>query len=409
MKYLNTISLIICLLITTAWQVNGFAGNVFPGTQLVNITENEAYLPTHGETQEKAGIINYREQPEGAFLGVYSDGVSAEKAEKLGSDNPYGSYVTSVIGNTAAEKAGLLPFDYIYGIDEYRTGAEQNLIAILRLYKPNDEATVYFIRQGKKKKIETTFGRRSDARPIKRSECEDPFLGVSQTGKSSLSGVRVNIVENSTAAKIGMPNGAVITHINGYRIYDWTDMSIAIDMLKIGEMITVDYFQEGNNQTASGPIKSYCETKSRTNTLFDWDFDFDFNKRKEKNETYTRRDVAGMQIEVSPIPSSEAAALKTKIKHDLGSKDNLSIEDLTMMAQSESGLFRLQFELPNRGETDIRIYNNSGRAIYEYDLGSFSGKFNDDINLAQNGPGNYYLWIRQGSKTLSRKITLGNK
>ena len=40
-----------------------------------------------------------------AFLGIYSERVSKEKAKKLGFDNPYGSYVSSVIPGTAAGRA----------------------------------------------------------------------------------------------------------------------------------------------------------------------------------------------------------------------------------------------------------------------------------------------------------------
>ena len=77
-----------------------------------------------------------------------------------------------------------------------------------------------------------------------------------------------------------------------------------------------------------------------------------------------------------------------------------------MSPQPAKGFFELQFNLAQRGETTVRLYNAAGRQIYEYDLGSFSGAFSDQIDLAQNGPGNYYLLIEQNGKTFGRKINL---
>ncbi|MEM1220930.1 MAG: hypothetical protein AAGH79_18560, partial [Bacteroidota bacterium] len=56
-------------------------------------------------------VGNYDLDGESAFLGVRSDDISREKAKKLGFSNYYGDYVTKVIKNTAAEKAGIQPND----------------------------------------------------------------------------------------------------------------------------------------------------------------------------------------------------------------------------------------------------------------------------------------------------------
>lgn len=386
---------------------------------VVNLKRNNQNLAlsssikSRRETKNRAGIASSWEQPEWAFFGIYSSDVPREKAEKLGFDNPYGSYVTGVIGNTAAEKAGIQPFDYVYGVDEYRTGAEQNLTAILRQYRPGDRATIHLIRKGRKQTLEVTLGRRDDARTEKRSECEDPFLGVSQTSSDDeQNGVRVNIVDNSTAASIGIPAGVVITHINGFRIYDWTDMGTAIDMLKVGETITVEYLEQGAKKTASGPIKSYCETKTRTNKLFDWDwdFDFDFDRRNDENrlreDATIQRDVTGMRAEVTNIAAAEATEMQREHGLNLPVSDNLRVNGLQLSPEPARGFFKLQFNLAQRGATTVRIYNAAGRQIYEYDLGAFSGDFSDNIDLAQNGPGAYYLLIEQDGKAFGRKIKL---
>jgi hypothetical protein len=44
--------------------------------------------------------------------------------------------------------------------------------------------------------------------------------------------------------------------------------------------------------------------------------------------------------------------------------------------------------------------------IYEYDLGDFSGPFEDQVDIAQNGPGTYFLEVRQGDKSATKKLLL---
>ena len=149
------------------------------------------------------------------FLGIYSNGISKKKAKALNFENTEGSYITGVIGNTAAEKAGLQPFDYIYGIDEYRTDYGLSLTSILRKYDPGDEVTLHLYRKGKKETRVINLGKRSDAEYHKRKKSEDPFLGVEQRSKGwedNYEGVRVNIVSNSTAEAMGLEDGDVIQH-----------------------------------------------------------------------------------------------------------------------------------------------------------------------------------------------------
>jgi PDZ domain-containing secreted protein len=101
--------------------------------------------------------------PTSAFLGVESNSISYDKAEKLGFDNPHGSYVTKVFKNTAAHAADLKPFDYIVGIDNQETSESEDLTDLLGDYETGDKATVHYIRQGKKRSAKITFGNRENA------------------------------------------------------------------------------------------------------------------------------------------------------------------------------------------------------------------------------------------------------
>lgn len=334
-----------------------------------------------------------------AFLGIYSEELSREKAERLGIENRYGSYVTSVFENSAAKNAGLQPFDYIYGIDEYRVGEDQSLSNILRRYDAGEQAEVHFIRQGKDYKYNITFGKRSVAiEPNKRSRCEDPFLGIQQNMRSSgEKGVRVDVVKKSTAASLGMRSGDVIAQINGFPVIDWSDISPAIDMLEVGENIKIDYYRAGQKMMTEGKIGSYCDTYGSGNN---------WNNMSFFRDDEADVDVEDVTIRVSALSSSAIRDLNDDLDIDLSTDNSLKINSLSIQANGRLDIFDLQFALPNKGKTLIQIFNDQGRQIYTYDLGYFSGDFSDEVDLMQDGTGDYYLQVTQDGKSLTQKITL---
>lgn len=356
----------------------------------------------------------------GAFMGVYIEKISEKKSRALGFDNPFGSYVTGIIKNTAADKAGLMPFDYIYGIDEYRVGENQYLGGILKKYSPNDKATIHFFRKGSKMSKELTFQAHSELPKEKMDHCQDPFFGIIEISEGhSGAGVKIKPVKNSTAMEMEMKEGDVVTHINGYMIYDWEDVGIAIDMLKPGEKIKVDYLRDGKKMSGAKNIVSYAEAKKckdcdcgeMKDIVMGLGNDFKFNYKADPNSRIgivssdQAQDVSDMNVELQDLPDSEIQGLTAK-GIDASSRNNLQIKNLRMSPNQDIGMFELQFDLDTEGQTMVLVYNDKGRAIYEYDLGKFSGDFMDNIDVSQNGPGTYYLHIKQGEKAHIRKILL---
>lgn len=364
------------------------------------------------EETEKWSVVK------GAFLGVYIDNISEKKAKALGFDNPYGSYVSSVIRNTAAEKAGIMPFDYIFGMDEYRVGEEQYLGGILRKYEPGDEATIHLYRKGKKITKQVVFRPHTEAIKESKDKCEDPFFGIIELEKSSgQEGVRVKPVSNSTAKELGLEENDIITFINGYQMYDWIDIGIAINMLTPGDKIAVDYFRNGKKYSNSMKIKSYAETKkckdcdcgeviSKVDIMIP-DKDFHFNISDNKQENETRVDVEEVNISMENVSDSEAQNLVSK-GIDMKISNDLKVTNLKLSPNPNIGMFELQFDVESKGETLVKVVNPTGRGIYEYDLGVFNGDFSDYIDISQNGPGTYFLQIIQNGKSFVRKIILTN-
>ncbi len=372
-------------------------------------SETYAYK-TDKADKETSSQYNYRyekDQNDGeyAFLGINSNSLTREKALKLGFENFYGSYVTSVIGGTAAEKAGILPFDYIYGIDEYRTGAEQALVDILYKYMPGDRATVHLVRQGKSRSLPVTFGRRSDAVERKRDQCDRPFLGIRATHEESTdTGVMVDIVENSTAEKMGLSDGDVILRINGFTIIDWEDITTAIDAMRVGDVVRINYLRNNQKAEAGETIKSYCDTKITNISEGTWNIKSPaIILRPSQPE---RLDVGNVKVVITDLSGKDAEELRRKFGLEVKSSQELELRNLKLAPNTNAGMFKLSFELPSHGQTVVKVFNSLGRLIYEYDLGAFQGNFSDNLDITQNGAGSYYLKVQQGARASARKIVL---
>lgn len=367
----------------------------------------EQPIKSYSESKQYVPRVSNWNPDQTAFLGINSTGVSEEKAEKLGFQNTNGSYITRVFANSAAEKSGLKAFDYVYGINDYRTNEDVSLTEILRKFKTGDKVTVYYIRNGEKKTAEATFTKRSEAKTnISEDECDAPFLGVRQEDDTD-EGVSIEVIEKSTAAEMGLKDGDVVTSINGHRIVDWDDVSAAVDVMKVGETITVEYMRGGKKQTANKPVKSHCETspeESRYGLNFEREED-----RDEPEENFVNVDANNAIVDLRDLDATEATDFKSRFSIDMPTANDLSVQKLSVTPDASHNAFQLQFNLPQEGETSIRIYNAAGRMIYNYDLGKFSGDFTDQVNISQNGAGNYFLEIRQGGKSATKKVILQSR
>lgn len=367
-----------------------------------------------------------------AFLGVNSHKVSAEKASFLRFDNRYGSYIENVIDNTAAKNAKLQAFDYVYGIDEYRTGENQSLGAILHKYQPGDEAEVLFMRKGKKQRNAITFIAKSEARFSNIDECDEAFLGVRHVTNHTEGKVAVNPITNSTADLIGIKKDDIIKEINGFPIFDWSDVATGVDAMKPGETIKVSVNRNGKNLVVSGVVKSKRETDTSnhcnewsnddddndTNFSFDFDteddgvdFSFDFDTEDDNNRVSggkgeARVNVDDMKVLVEDLTGADANNMRTKYGVDMPVVSNLQVTKVNVFPNPSMGMFVIKFNLPEQGDTAIRIFNSLGREIYNYELSNFSGEFEDNIDISQNGAGSYFLAITQNGKTMTKKIIL---
>jgi len=390
------------------WTDISTAVNMLQPGEMIEVT----YLRNGAPAEAMAPIRSLAETSQSqaqsccAFIGVNLSMISNEKARKLGFDNPYGLYVTGVIPGTAAEEAGVRPFDYIYGIDEYRVGRDQSMEYILSKFEPGDDAVLHIVRQGERQTLPITLGRKTDRKEkVYKNECEEPFFGISHNHTVlAKQGVPVNISENSTAEVIGMEDGDIVLKINGYTIIDWQDISTAIDNMTVGDPIKVTYLRDGRKITDSHPIGSHCDRNRQANAIVrnSWTI----RSGDDDEVTIQRLDLNNVQIQLEDISRADFELLQERFGLSFRTSNDLMAQHLIISPRPKMGTFNLQFSLPERGDTSIRIFNKSGRLIYEYELNNFSGAFSDYVDISQNGAGEYFLQIRQDGKHMAKKIIL---
>ncbi len=400
----------------------------------------------------------YGTYKERAFLGIYSDGVSKAKAKALGFENPYGDLVTGVLLNTAAEEVGLQALDYIYGLDGFRVSREQGLSSILRRYSVGDNAEIHYIRKGKKMKGDLVFRSRSESQNPHVDDCEQAFLGVWSAGKSH-DGVKVDVGKKTTASAMGLEDGDVIMKMNGYKVYSWGDLVAFMDgLIKAGDMLEITYYRSGKIYNTKHRVMSYAEyhecdgcdcrkhdyaysgtkgfeekmerfgekmdkwgekfgakmekfgdklefhVENLADDIEEIFGDHDYDDDDDQSGQFRSYDHLKMRIEAAT--ESDARAFHPGDGSKLPIANDLKLNDLKLRYDDESGRLTFSFSLPVSGYTLVRLYATSGRLVYDFDLGDFSGPFSDRVNVGKSGAGSYYFIVVFGNRSITRKIIL---
>jgi serine protease Do len=94
----------------------------------------------------------------GVTTGVYNDG--------SGDTKPKGAEITNVSKESAAEKAGLKNGDVITKINDKKVEDPESLSDVVTSFKPKEEVTVYYKRDGKDGSVKATLGERKESKSM---------------------------------------------------------------------------------------------------------------------------------------------------------------------------------------------------------------------------------------------------
>ena len=401
-----------------------------------------------------------------AFLGVHYE---------MHHTPPRGSYINQVVKDTPAEKAGLKRGDIITAVNGEGINTLDDLSRIVSSKKPGDKIKITYNRNGDLQTVKATLGERKDDfffgqrgnhfeynidfddfngghiwidddnnvfHRKKKDKAEKGFLGVTfmrtekkmningeEFTETEGSGLKISsVLDNTTAKEIGLQDGDEITGINGRKVSEFKDLTDAMNRIKVGDEITVDYLRNGNSGRASGTMRGRKDHDVPHGQIkmfkFDGDngeeFEFNFNEdgefdmgeimeraRKHMENANGKSEVVrefNIVIRMDEVTEQEAQALSEKSGQEFVASSNLQVNDLRLAPNPSNGMFNVRFDLPERGDAEMKVIDVNGNVVYTETLNNFTGKYNRDFDISGKAKGVYFMQILQNGKAFSRKI-----
>ena len=107
-------------------------------------------------------------------------------------------------------------------------------------------------------------------------------------------------------------------------------------------------------------------------------------------------------IERKELTQEETAVLRNKGVAGLDNK--LDLTDLRCFPNPSDGYFRLQFNVPTKGDLNVDVHDSRGERVYHESISDYEGQYERTLNLSSKADGGYYLVITQNGKTFTQKL-----
>ncbi|MDF1517493.1 MAG: trypsin-like peptidase domain-containing protein [Lutibacter sp.] len=175
-----------------------------------------------------------------AILGVNGVELDNELADKLNIENTNGFYISNVVENSGAHKAGLKTNDVIVKLDNVKISTFSDLNGYISTKKPNDVVDVAFLRNGKMQ--------HANVRLIKQDVAKVSALGLALENLTSAelkklnipNGVRIVAITNKELMYYGVQVGYIITSIDDNKVYTIDDVNKMIANKTSGEVMRIE-------------------------------------------------------------------------------------------------------------------------------------------------------------------------
>ncbi|MDX1265775.1 MAG: Do family serine endopeptidase [Oceanisphaera sp.] len=171
-------------------------------------------------------ILEYGEVRRGV-LGVMGGELTSELARTFGYRSQHGAFVSQVLENSSADKAGLKAGDIIISLDGKPIRSFGELRAKVATMGADKNVTLGLFRDGKEQQVEVTLSR-ADEESIQANTLNESLEGAQLAQTSSedkVQGVKVaEVTPRSPAAMSGLEKGDIIIGVNRQRVKDLNDL-----------------------------------------------------------------------------------------------------------------------------------------------------------------------------------------
>lgn len=175
-----------------------------------------------------------------AILGVEGGELNQKVAENLGVENTEGFYVSEVIENSGAEKAGLKEKDIIIGVDNVKVSSFSDLTGVLKSRRPNDKIKVRFLRNGNEKSVDVILSK-NETKKVNSLGLELKNMSKKQLAKIGISnGVKITDITNKELLYYGVKKGYIITKINGKLVTNVEEVIQKMQGRSRGQMFKIE-------------------------------------------------------------------------------------------------------------------------------------------------------------------------
>lgn len=352
-------------------------------------------------------IVHKSVKHEGAFLGIHL------------AKHAHGILITHIVEGSGAEAAGLKKGDVITRFNSQTIASHEDLKLAMQDLEVGTKVRIEYLRDDKAKKAsvilgeypEKDFKRKviwindgeemefTDENAFHQMNLEElrskPFLGITPVEKAKdITGVMIyEVIEGTSAEKLGLQTGDVIYDINKKNIDSFSDLVDVLKSMKPKDAITVSYKRDGIKKTVSGNLGSKADAH---NTM-------DF---KMKEFHFDSDEIHDIEYVVIGISSDEIAMLSDKTGKQIESAPKFEDADIVLYPNPNQGKFKIEFKTEEKAPLDIRVYDTMGKEIFTDNVKDFNGSYSREIDLEENSDSNYFLVIMQDGKVMTEKIII---
>lgn len=386
------------------------------------------------------------------FLGVVAKGLNEEVATEKGINLEGGLYLKKVVDESAAAKAGLQTGDVVTKFNGQSMENHHDLMEALQNLKPEDKVSIDYVRANQAFSTTAILGKKAMHssqwkagvnckkyawKSHEESNSNKALLGVyakavdatlaNEKGIKKVEGLYVKeVIEESAAADAGLEIGDILLSINKESVYSLEDLVSRIGEFEVGEVVDVRFKRNNKLQRVQATLKANVESNSYKH----WSSCYSKSPCNGDNKIMLNEEEA-VFIQEMEIENEEGEKVKVRVmmmepdqtenkmleevlqKGDAGQASNkqagmstLNIQELSFSPNPNRGQFSLSFDVPQAGNTSVRILDTAGKVVFEENLQNFEGRYNQRIDISDKYKGLYFVQIIQDNKIMTKKIVV---